>query len=224
MKEYSLLVLLIFLCLGSRGQSTNDRNVFLTGVICDRDSVQPLPEAVYRLGKSVRGVDAQGRFSVRVEVGDTLYFSHVGFESVEVVISDTLKKDDYLLGIFMVRDTIELAEVMVLPRFFMEEFKMDANLMNARNNMNQAVYAASRPVKEMDREMNQKMVINDFARRVEMKGMVDVKLGIGTNTLAALQGLMRARRVADKGKMIRTEEIDLLKKNFYVEKREKSDN
>lgn len=224
MKEYSLLVLLIFLCLGSRGQSTNDRNVFLTGVICDRDSVQPLPEAVYRLGKSVRGVDAQGRFSVRVEVGDTLYFSHVGFESVEVVISDTLKKDDYLLGIFMVRDTIELAEVMVLPRFFMEEFKMDASLMNARNNMNQAVCAASRPVKEMDREMNQKMVINDFARRVEMKGMVDVKLGIGTNTLAALQGLMRARRVADKGKMIRTEEIDLLKKNFYVEKREKSDN
>lgn len=224
MKEYSLLVLLIFLCLGSRGQNTNGRNVFLTGVICDRDSLQPLPEAVYRLGQSFQGVDEQGRFSVHVEVGDTLYFSHVGFESVKVVIADTLKKDDYLLGIFMVRDTIELAEVMVLPRFFMEEFKMDANLMNARNNMNQAVYAASRPVKEMDREMNQKMIINDFARRVEMKGMVDVKLGVGTNTLAALQGLMRARRMADKGKMIRTEEIDLLKKNFYIEKREKSDN
>lgn len=161
---------------------------------------------------------------MHVKVGDTLYFSHIGFESVRVVVSDTLKKDDYLLGIFMVRDTIELAEVMVLPRFFMEEFKMDANLINARNNMNQAVYAASRPVKEMDREMNQKMVINDFARRVEMKGMVDVKLGVGTNTLTALQGLMRARRMADKGKVIRTEEIDLLKKIFYIEKREKSDN
>ena len=224
MRELSLLVLLIFLCLGLRGQNTSDKSIFLTGVVCDRDSVQPLPEAVYRFGQTVRGVDKQGRFSVHVNVGDTLYFSHIGFESVRVVVSDTLKKDDYLLGIFMVRDTIELAEVMVLPRFFMEEFKMDANLINARNNMNQAVHAASRPVKEMDREMNQKMVIDDFARRVEMKGMVDVKLGVGTNTLTALQGLMRARRMADKGKVIRTEEIDLLKKIFYIEKREKSDN
>ena len=94
-------------------------------------------------------------------------------------MSDSLQKDDYLVGIFMVRDTIQLAEVLVVPRF-LKEFKMDPGLINARNNMNQAIYAASRPVKEMDREMNQKMVIADLARKVEMKGMVDVKLGVGT--------------------------------------------
>lgn len=57
-----------------------------------------------------------------------------------------------------------------------------------------------------------------------MKGMVDVKLGVGTQSITALQGLMRARRQAERGKVINIEEIDLLKKIFYIEKREKSDN
>ena len=35
---------------------------------------------------------------------------------------------------------------------------------------------------------------------------------------------MRARRQAERGKVINIEEIDLLKKIFYIEKREKSDN
>ena len=224
MRGHSLFILLIFLCLGLRGQDTNDRDIFVTGVICDRDSVQPLPDAIYRFGQVVRGVDNQGRFFVHVKVGDTLYFSHVGFEPVRIVVSDTLKKDDYLLGIFMVRDTIQLAEVVVLPRFFMEDFKMNSDLITAHNNMKGAVNAASRPVKEMDREMNQKMVISDLARKVEMKGMVDVKLGIGTQSYTVLKGLMRSRRMADKGKVIRAQEIDLLKKIFYIEKREKTDN
>ena len=57
-----------------------------------------------------------------------------------------------------------------------------------------------------------------------MKGMVDVKLGVGTQSITALRGLMRVRRQAERGKVINIEEIDLLKKIFYIEKREKSDN
>lgn len=58
------------------------------------------------------------------------------------------------------------------------------------------------------------MVIDDFARKVEMKGMVDVKLGVGTQSLAAFRGLMWTRRQAEKGKVINVEEIDLLRKFF----------
>ena len=178
MKEFSLLFFFIFFCLGVQGQSQDKGNVFVTGVDCDRDSIRPLPEAIFRLGKEVRGVDKQGRFSLSVQVGDTLRFSH--------------KSNDFL--------------------------------MNAQNNLNQAIHAASKPVKAMDQEMNRRMMIEDFARKVEMKGMVDVKLGIGTQSITALQGLMRARRQAERGKVINIEEIDLLKKIFYIEKREKSDN
>ncbi len=224
MKEFSLLFFFIFFCLGLQGQSQDKGNVFVTGVVCDRDSIRPLPEAIFRLGKEVRGVDKQGRFSLRVQVGDTLRCSHIGYTPMQVVIPDSLRENDFLLGVFMVRDTVLLSEVLILPRFLTGDYKSNTFLLNAQNNLNQAIYAASKPVKAMDQEMNRRMMIEDFARKVEMKGMVDVKLGVGTQSIIALQGLMRARRQAERGKVINIEEIDLLKKIFYIEKREKSDN
>ena len=224
MKEFSLLFFFIFFCLGLQGQSQDKGNVFVTGVVCDRDSIQPLPEAIFRLGKEVRGVDKQGRFSLRVQVGDTLRFSHIGYVPMQVVIPDSLRENDFLLGVFMVRDTVLLSEVLIWPRFLTGDYKSNTFLLNAQNNLKQAIYAASKPVKAMDQEMNRRMMIEDFARKVEMKGMVDVKLGVGTQSIIALQGLMRARRQAERGKVINIEEIDLLKKIFYIEKREKTDN
>ena len=224
MKEFSLLFFFIFFCLGVQGQSQDKGNVFVTGVVCDRDSLQTLPEAIFRLGKEVRGVDKQGRFSLNVHVGDTLRFSHIGYSPLEVIISDSLKGNDFLLGVFMVRDTVLLSEVLILPRFLTGDYKSNAFLLNAQNNLNQAIHAASKPVKAMDQEMNRRMMIEDFARKVEMKGLVDVKLGVGTQSLSALKGLKRARRQAERGKVIEVKEIDLLKKIFYIEKREKSDN
>lgn len=224
MKELSLLFFLLFFCLGVQGQNQGKNDVFITGIVCDRDSIRPLPEAIFRLGKEVRGVDKQGRFSLSVQVGDTLRFSHIGYAPTQVVISDSLRENDFLLGVFMVRDTVLLSEVLILPRFFTGNYKSNAFLLNAQNNLNQAIHAASKPVETMDQEMNRRMMIEDFARKVEMKGMVDVKLGVGTRSVTVLQGLVRARRQAEKGKVINIEEIDLLKKIFYIEKREKSDN
>ena len=224
MKELSLLFFLLFFCLGVQGQNQGKNDVFVTGIVCDRDSIRPLPEAIFRLGKEVRGVDKQGRFSLSVQVGDTLRFSHIGYAPTQVVITDSLRENDFLLGVFMVRDTVLLSEVLILPRFFTGNYKSNAFLLNAQNNLNQAIHAASKPVEAMDQEMNRRMMIEDFARKVEMKGMVDVKLGVGTRSVTVLQGLVRARRQAEKGKVINIEEIDLLKKIFYIEKREKSDN
>ena len=224
MKELSLLFFLLFFCLGVQGQNQGKNDVFVTGIVCDRDSIRPLPEAIFRLGKEVRGVDKQGRFSLSVQVGDTLRFSHIGYAPTQVVISDSLRENDFLLGVFMVRDTVLLSEVLILPRFFTGNYKSNAFLLNAQNNLNQAIHAASKPVETMDQEMNRRMMIEDFARKVEMKGMVDVKLGVGTRSVTVLQGLVRTRRQAEKGKVINIEEIDLLKKIFYIEKREKSDN
>ena len=51
----------------------------------------------------------------------------------------------------------------------------------------------------MDQEMNRRMMIEDFARKVEMKGMVDVKLGIGTQSITSITRIVRARRQAERG-------------------------
>ena len=72
--------------------------------------------------------------------------------------------------------------------------------------------------------MNQKMSINEHARSIEMKGMVDVKAGIGTESLEAYKWLKLQKRLKEKKEWLRPEEIDLLKKLFYLEKRKKKDN
>lgn len=224
MRECSWITFFVFFCLALQGQDIGKNKVFVTGIVCDRDSVGVLPDAVYRWGREIRGVDSKGCFAMEVHVGDTLRFSHIGYMPMEIIIADSLKGNDFLLGIFMVRDTIMLAEVLILPRFFSGEYVSNANLQNAYNNFNRALHAASQPVKVMDREMNRRMVLEDFARKVEMKGMVDVKLGVGTQSLVALRGLLRTRRQAERGEVINGDEIDLLRKIFYTEKKEKADN
>ena len=52
------------------------------------------------------------------------------------------------------------------------------NLINARNNMTGILKQAYAPVDYMDADMNQRMMLNEYARSVEMKGHVDVGIGV----------------------------------------------
>ena len=76
----------------------------------------------------------------------------------------------------------------------------------------------------MDADMNQKMVINEYARSVEMKGHVDVRLGVGTESLDAYRWLRAQKRVREKKEWLNPGEIDLLKKLYYLEKKKNQDN
>lgn len=219
MKKLNIVYLFFFFYLGVLGQNSEPAKVFITGGIFDQDSTLALPEAILRLKEKAYGVDEQGRFAITARVGDTLCFSHVGYVPVHLVVPDSLAGKDFLMGVFMTRDTVLLSEVLILPRFLIESKLSNTLLLNAKNNMNQALQAASMPVKSMDQEMNRRMMIEDFARKVEMKGLVDVKLGVGTQSLVAFKGLMQTRNQMNREKMIEIKEIDLLKKIFYIEKR-----
>ena len=153
-------------------------------------------------------------------VGDTLRFSHVGYVPVEMVVADSLEREDYLLGVFMSRDTVMLSEVLVVPRFLEREVRLNPFLQNAYQNLNRALRAASRPVEKMDSEMNQRMQIEEFARRVEMKGMVDVRFGVGLYSFQALKAL-KASRERGRGGLATPRELDLLKRVFNAEKKGK---
>ena len=169
-KVMFLLLALGLGCGRSAGQETVRREVAIAGMVCDRDSLFSLPGATCRSGESIEGTDEQGRFFLTAGVGDTLRFSHVGYVPVEMVVADSLEREDYLLGVFMSRDTVMLSEVLVVPRFLEREVRLNPFLQNAYQNLNGALRAASRPVEKMDSEMNQRMQIEEFARRVEMKG------------------------------------------------------
>lgn len=226
MKEFRLFLLFFFFygINSVNGQVENQDKLFVTGVVCDRDSVFPLRDAICRWEGTYRGMDREGRFAFEVKLGDTLIFSHVGYVPVKVVVSDTLTQKDYLLGIFMTRDTILLAEVVVIPRYLLKDYKPDVRMENALYNEKGIVAGAFSPVTKMDREMNQKMQIEKFAYTVENKGHVDVGFGVGVQSIRMIRKLHISRELSERYRPIRQNEVDLLKKIFYVEKKEKRAN
>lgn len=87
----------------------------LVGIIVDKVSLNPLPYAKVSVSKDVYLADEVGRVNVRCEVGQTIEFSHIGYQKAELTVNDTL---DYqtLFGVFMSPDTIMLSEVTVKSR------------------------------------------------------------------------------------------------------------
>ena len=222
--KFFLLFLFFYGIYSVNGQVEKQDNLFVTGVVCDRDSIFPLRNALCRLDSTYRGVDEDGRFAFEVKMGDTLVFSHVGYVPVKIVVSDTLTQRDYLLGIFMTRDTVLLAEVVVIPRYVLEDYKPDRSMENALYNEKGIVAGAFSPVTKMDREMNRKMQIEKFAHAVENKGHVDVGFGVGVQSIRTIRKLYMSRKLYERFRPIRQDEVDLLKKIIYVEKREKRAN
>lgn len=216
--SFSLFILLA-LCQSVFAQMTLlPDSLTFSGVVFDAESSTTLPDVTCRYGKGGTLSDSEGCFHILVRRGDTVRFSYVGFKMATVVIPDTLTGNEYLLGVFMTPDTLQLSEVLILRRW-RESHRQ--NLINARNNMTGILKQAYTPVKEMDADMNQQMMINDYARSVEMRGHVDVKAGVGTQSLEAFRKLRLQKRIKEEKILLNPGEIDLLKKLYYLEKKEK---
>ncbi len=81
------------------------------------DSLFSLPFAKYKVNDKTGYVsNEEGQFSFWAKSGDIVTFSYVGFKPLYVSINDTLANDNYLMGIFLSRDTIELSEVVIIPQ------------------------------------------------------------------------------------------------------------
>lgn len=188
------------------------------GVVLNEATGDPLTDVTCLYGKKGAITGASGGFALHVAPGDTVRFSYVGFRPYIFAVPDTLYKSEYIMAVFLVSDTVALSEALVLQRF--ENTKM-RNLMNLRNNMAGIIKSAYDPNRPMDADMNQRMLVDEFARGIEMKGMVDVRLGVGTHSLEALKNLKLYKKIENQDAFLETDEVNLLKKIYYVEKKEK---
>ena len=162
-----------------------------------------------------------GCFVLKIGRKDTVRFTFVGYKPCTVVMPDTLLEDRYMMGVFLSPDTLQLSEALIFRRWGEVQRQ---NLINAGNNMTGILKQAYAPVDYMDADMNQRMMLNEYARSVEMKGHVDVGIGVGTQSVDAYKMLRMRRRVKNQKEWLNPNEIDLLKKIYYLKKKEKQDN
>lgn len=223
MRRSLFMCLAFILCVSFYGnaQKVILGNVLFSGVVIDAHTTRPMANVNCWQGNMGTTTDETGRFVLETMRGDTIRFTHIGYKSYEMVVPDSLDGREYIMAIFLTVDTIALSEAVVLRRY--GEAKLQ-NLQNARSNMSGVLRDAYAPQKSMDVDQNQKRIMNDFARSIEYKGMVDVKLGVGTQSVEAFRHLKLQKTTSDVPVFLRYDEIDLLKKIFYIKKEGKSNN
>lgn len=121
-KYFTILTINILFAFVIYGQDKN--LVQLTGRITNEIS-EPLPFAHVLIMNNFRGTitDREGKFSLVVEVYDTILFSTVGYKRKMLTIPDTLPKPFLTTDIVLVEDTILIAEVKIYPWKSYEEFR-----------------------------------------------------------------------------------------------------
>lgn len=85
----------------------------------------------------------EGLFSFIVEPSDSILFRCVGYKNTLVIIPDSLKDSHYPRDVYMLNDTIHLAEVKIFPWKTYQEFKVaflkldlpDDDIQRANKNM-----------------------------------------------------------------------------------------
>jgi hypothetical protein len=131
-KQLSLTLLLILICLESglaQEKDTIIKSILFHGLVMDASSLQPVGNTQVFINSkfSVAGA-SDGSFAFYVNRKDTVTFSSMGYKDAKVQISDTLKGDEFIAGVYLNSDTLEIGEVIILPRFK----NLKSEIMNAK--------------------------------------------------------------------------------------------
>lgn len=191
----SLLILLLLITAGNLSAQYTHKpeesdSIKLSGIVFDRDSLEVLPYAKFSYENKSYTTNENGKFFLWAHDGDVIKFSYIGYKDTYVQIKDSLNQRNYIVGVFLSKDTIQLSEVIVIPRY--QQLMLEAKYMplqinpaldNAINNVQQAKRSALTTTPErMDAEANQKMVINERTMGTVYKTQVPPNMIFGIHT------------------------------------------
>ena len=235
----TLILLLLFNGFGEVSISQNIRNknigsVFITGITYDSKTLDILSNTNITLNNKAGYVtNENGRFSFYGSPGDSVEFSYIGYLTTKLVIPDTLKSSEYVVGIFMHEQTVKLAEIIILPRvmfssMIVKPVATDQATMNlAQSHVDKAVVEGlTRSTKVYDAEMNAKKTMQHNQMQTEYKGMLvspETTVGLSSqsfriNSIIFGSPITTPRRIARE--VVTNRESELLIENFEALKRE----
>ena len=116
--------------------------VQFSGVVVTVDEfgeMVPLPYTTIAIQGTNRGTYAEtdGFFSIVAEVGDTIVFSRVGYETVKHSVPDTLNTNFYSWYQIMSKDNVLLPEAVIYPWPSREHYKIEFLAMDVSNELRQ---------------------------------------------------------------------------------------
>ncbi|WP_075602199.1 carboxypeptidase-like regulatory domain-containing protein [Saccharicrinis aurantiacus] len=178
--RFSILILLglLFISNSIFAQDTNKNSQLFRGVIMDSDSTESIANARYIINdKETHITNRSGEFIFLAEKGDIIKFTHVGYKPLYLQVTDSMKNNKFLTGVFLSKDTIQLSEVVIIPQNLNPNavarnlpLMTTNDMITAQNNLNRSAYQAkTRPVEVWDAEMNQKGFIKSQSDNIVYK-------------------------------------------------------
>jgi len=122
--------------------------ILFQGAVFDASTLRALAGSQIIINsKSYSVSDEEGRFAFHVFRGDTVLFTRVGYKSALLSISDTLSGREFVAGVYMQTDTLEIEEVVIIPRYsnlrsemFTSRPEADIKIENAKYNLEVSSY------------------------------------------------------------------------------------
>lgn len=140
MRYFIAFVFLFVFCFANAQE--NEKVIQFSGVVVTMDEygeMVPLPYTTVAIQGSNRGTYAEvdGFFSIAAEVGDTIVFSRIGYQTVKHGVSDSLKTDFYSWYQIMSKDNVLLPEAVIYPWPSREHYKIEFLAMDVSNELRQ---------------------------------------------------------------------------------------
>ena len=165
--------------------------VFITGITFDSKTHEPLSNTNFKINNKINfSTNESGRFSFYGNPGDSIVFTYLGYHPNRLIVPDSLKSDEYVMGVFMNEESVELAEIIILRRIasssmIITPVQSDQQAKDiAQSNVDKAVVEGlTKSPKVYDADMNAKKTMRTNQMRVEYKGMLvtpENSVGIST--------------------------------------------
>ena len=113
-----------------------DNRFLFHGLVMDANSFSPIPNSqIIKNRRSVSVSGSDGTFIFYVNLNDSVVFQSLGYKSVTMVITDTLKGKEYVAGIYLNSDTLSIGEIVIIPRYI----NMKSEILNSPVNTSAAM-------------------------------------------------------------------------------------
>jgi hypothetical protein len=132
-KALFLSLLLIFIAVYPgfcQDNGNTQGRILMQGLVMDATTLSPVANSQIMLNRTFTSVSgSDGTFSLYVHRNDTVLFKSMGYKSTFLYVSDTLKGNEFIAGIFLNSDTLVIGEVVIVPRFI----NLKSEIMNAKS-------------------------------------------------------------------------------------------
>lgn len=177
---------------GQSFQTKKTKAIFITGVTFDSKTRDPLSGANFTLNHRISfSTNEKGRFSFFGQPNDTVIFTYLGYRPTTIIIPDTLRSEEYVMGVFLREQSVALDEVIILRRIspssiIITPVPTDQKTMTiAQNNVDKAtIEGLTRTLKVYDSDLNTRKAMRVIQMRSEYNGMlVTPENGFGLSTI-----------------------------------------